>query len=86
MTFYAGLDVSTRETAICVIDPAGLVVWEGKIPTRVEAIAATLAVKAPGLVHVGMETGPVSVWLWHGLREVGVAVDCIHARRAAAAR
>jgi transposase len=85
MTLCAGLDVSTRETAICVIDTRGSVAWEGKVPTRVEAIANTLAVKAPGLVRVGMETGPVAVWLWHGLRHVGVAVDCIHARRAAAA-
>lgn len=85
MTLYAGLDVSTRETAICVVDGVGSVVWEGKVPTTVEAIADTLATRAAGLVRVGMETGPISVWLWHGLRRAGVAVDCIHARRAAAA-
>jgi transposase len=85
MTLYAGLDVSTRETAICVVDEVGAVVWEGKVPTTVEAIADALAARAAGLVRVGMETGPVSVWLWHGLRRIGVAVDCIHARRAAAA-
>jgi transposase len=32
-----------------------------------------------------METGPVAVWLWHGLRATGVPLDGIHARRAAAA-
>jgi transposase len=85
MTLYAGLDVSTSETAICVVDEIGSVVWEGKVPTTVEAIADALAARAAELVRVGMETGPVSVWLWHGLRRVGVAVDCIHARRAAAA-
>ena len=30
MTFFVGLDVSTKETAICVIDDAGERVWEGK--------------------------------------------------------
>ena len=85
MTLYAGLDVSKRETAICVVDESGSVVWEGKVPTTVEAIADVLAARAAGLVRVGMETDPISVWPWHGLRRVGVAVDCIHARRAAAA-
>ena len=33
----------------------------------------------------GMETGPVAVWLSHGLRDAGVPLDCIHARRTAAA-
>lgn len=43
MTLYAGLDVSTRETAICVVDAIGSVVWEGKVPTMVEAIVDALA-------------------------------------------
>lgn len=57
MTLYAGLDVSTREISICVVDAVGSVVWEGKVPTAVEAIADTLATRAAGLVRVGMETG-----------------------------
>jgi transposase len=31
-----------------------------------------------------METGSLAIWLWHGLRGLGVQVDCIHARHAAA--
>jgi transposase len=31
-----------------------------------------------------METGPLAIWLWHSLRDLGVEVDCIHARHAAA--
>lgn len=34
MTHYAGLDVSVKETAICVIDAGGTVVWQGKVPRR----------------------------------------------------
>lgn len=85
MTHYAGLDVSVKETAICVIDAGGAVVWQGKVPTGIEAIAEALAHHAPELERAGMETGPVAVWLWHGLRNVKVPLDCIHARRAAAA-
>jgi transposase len=85
MTHYAGLDVGLKETAICVIAADGCVVWQGKVATQPEAIASALARRAPQLARAGMETGPVAVWLSHGLRDLGVPIDCIHARRAAAA-
>ncbi|WP_439099854.1 IS110 family transposase [Bradyrhizobium yuanmingense] len=31
------------------------------------------------------ETGPLAIWLWHGLRALDVPIDCIHARHVAAA-
>lgn len=67
MTQYAGLDVSVKETAICIVDEAGLVTWQGKVRTGIEEIAEVLGRRAPDLVKAGMETGPVAVWLWHGL-------------------
>lgn len=47
MAQYAGLDVSVKETAICVVDAAGGLVRQGKVPTTIEAIASTLARYAP---------------------------------------
>ena len=35
--------------------------------------------------RVGMETGPLAIWLWHSLRALDVPVDCLHARHVAAA-
>ncbi len=84
-TKYAGLDVSLKETAICVVDDSGDVCWQGKVTTGIDAIADALQRHAPGLVRAGMETGPVAVWLSHGLNATGVPIDCVHARRAAAA-
>ena len=85
MTYFAGLDVSVRKTAICIVDALGGLVWEGEVATKVDAIAETLNRFAPSLKRAGMETGPVAVWLWHGLRDVNIPLDCIHARRSAAA-
>lgn len=85
MKHFVGLDVSMKETAVCVVDEAGQRVWEDSVPSTAEAIAAIIRSKAPDLVRVGMETGPQAVWLWHTLRDQGISVDCIHARRAAAA-
>jgi transposase len=85
MPLYVGLDVSQRETEICVIDGEGRRAWRGKCPSRPEAIAEVLRRHAPDATKVGMETGPLSIWLWHGLRALGVPIACIHARHIAAA-
>lgn len=85
MTLYVGLDVSQKATEICVVDADGARVWRGQCAADPEAIASTLARHAPGAARVGMETGPLAIWLWHGLRAIGIPVDCIHARHVAAA-
>lgn len=53
-------------------DSVGAVVWQGKVHTQIETIAEALARHAPELERAGMETGPVAVWLWHGLRDAAV--------------
>lgn len=85
MKHFVELDVSMKETAVCVLDDTGQRIWEGSVPSTAHAIAAVIRSKAPEAVRAGMETGPQAVWLWHSLREKGIKVDCIHARRAAAA-
>jgi transposase len=62
MSEYVGLDVSQRETSICVVHAAGRKVWQGRCPSTPEAIAVTLRKHAPAAVRVGMETGPLAVW------------------------
>ena len=73
MTQYAALDVSQETTAICLVDEAGRVIGEAKLPTCPDAIAAWLGKKAPDLVRVGLETGPLAVWLWNELHARGAA-------------
>ena len=42
MEHYAGLDVSVKETSVCIVDGAGKVIREVKIATEPEAIRAVL--------------------------------------------
>jgi transposase len=81
MEYYAGLDVSMKETHICVVDRDGDVALETNTSTLPEAIAAALA-KAPDCQRVVLETGRMAPTLYHGLAALGVPVICIESRQA----
>lgn len=85
MTKYAALDVSMEQTAICVIDESGKKLAEGKVSTDPDAITSWLAEKAGPVGKIGMETGPLAVWLWNALTTRGLPVVCLDARHANAA-
>jgi transposase len=84
MEYYVGLDVSLKQTSICVVNQTGSVVREGVVDSDPEAIAAFLRTKAPGAVRIGFETGPTATWLWTELKRLGLPVICIDARHAKA--
>ena len=84
MEYYVGLDVSLKQTSICVVDRAGLVVREGVIDSDPEAISGYVRSKAPNAVRIGLETGPTSTCLWTELKRLGLPVICIDARHAKA--
>jgi transposase len=85
MSTFAALDISQETTAVCVVDDTGHIVTERKIATCPEVISSFLARHAPSLDRVGMETGPMAVWLWNELNDRGLPVICIDARHANAA-
>ena len=85
MEQYVGLDVSLEQTSVCVVDGSGKTLWQGKCASTPEAIAATIRAKAPAVVRIGLESGPLSSWHWHELRKAGLPVVCLDARHASAA-
>ena len=84
MECYVGLDVSLKQTSICVVSRTGSVVREGVVDSDPDAIAAFVRSKAPGAIRVGLETGPTATWLWTELKQLGLPVICIDARHAKA--
>jgi hypothetical protein len=84
MECYVGLDVSLKQTSICVVDRTGSIVQEGVVDSDPEAIASFVRSKAPGTVRIGIETGPTTTWLWTELNRLGLPVICIDARHAKA--
>ena len=47
MEYYVGLDVSLKQTSICVVDQSGSVVREGVVNLDPEAISVYVRSKAP---------------------------------------
>ena len=47
-------------------------------------IAATLRTRAPQAERIGLESGPLSIWLCHALSALGLPVVCLDARHAKA--
>lgn len=86
LELYAGLDISDKQTHLCLVDDAGSEVWRGRCATDPEVIARTLARRArvlsASLRRAVLETGPLSAFLFHGLRARGLPAVCICARHA----
>lgn len=82
MSLFVGLDVSQRLTHLCVVDVDGKRVWRGKCATDPTILAQTIRAQAGSDARVGIETGPLTPWLVHGLRAAGVAMICVEARHA----
>ena len=85
MPHYAALDVSQDATSICLVDETGRVLGEAKLPTCPDAIAEWLGRRASDLARIGLETGPMAVWLWNELHARKLPVICLDARHAHAA-
>jgi transposase len=84
MEYYVGLDVSLKQTSICVVNETGSVVREGVVDSDPEAIAAFVRLHAAGALRIGLESGPTSTWLWTELKRLDLPVICIDARHAKA--
>ena len=80
MKQYVGLDVSQRETAVCVVDEAGKISFECKAPSDPGALGKILRRRGPQAERIGFESGAMASWLWHELTRLGLPVACIDAR------
>ncbi|MBL8544298.1 MAG: IS110 family transposase [Hyphomonadaceae bacterium] len=77
MEHFAGLDVATVESALCVVDGAGKIVFEAKLASEPAAIAAALKPYAQSLRQIGHEAGALSPWLQHELKAMGWSIQCL---------
>jgi transposase len=80
MAYFAGLDVSVKETNVCIVDDAGKIVPEARVASEPEALLQVLTNTIYRLKRVGLEAGPLSQWLYSVLAEAVLPVICVETR------
>ena len=85
MSYYAGMDVSLEETAICVVDEGGQIVKEVRAVSEPEALIKVLQAIGLPLERIGLEACSLTAWLHDGLCGAGLPAICIETRQANAA-
>jgi transposase len=65
--YFAGLDVSLEETAICIVDDAGVIVREARAVSEPEALVAFSRAAGMAMERVGLEACSLTAWLHQGL-------------------
>jgi transposase len=80
MDHFAGLDVSVKETSVCIVDDTGRIVQEVKVASEPEALLRVLMNPGYNIKRIGLEAGPLSQWLFSALADAGLPVICVETR------
>jgi transposase len=80
MDYFAGLDISVKETSVCIVDDAGRLVREVKVASEPDALLQVLTTPGLAFKRIGLEAGPLSQWLFSALAEAGLPVICVETR------
>ena len=80
MEHFAGLDVSVKDTSVCIVDDTGKIIREVKVASEPEALSAVLKSPAYHFKRIGLEAGPLSQWLFSALAEAELPVVCVETR------
>src|SRR3712207_6711290 len=85
MEHYAGIDVSLKDSSVCVVDASGRIVREAKVASEPEALVAWFRGLGLEVARIGLEAGPLSQWLHAGLGEAGFEAVLLETRHVKAA-
>jgi transposase len=80
MDHYAGIDVSLECSSVCVVDANGKIWREARVASEPEALIAWFHTLGFGLERIGLEAGPLSQWLFAGMKTTGLAVELLETR------
>jgi transposase len=80
MNDYAGIDMSLESVSICVVDATGGIAREAKIASEPETVTAWFKALGFELSRIGLEAGPLSQWLYGGMKQAGLPVELLETR------
>src|SRR5438270_5940762 len=67
MDYFAGLDVSVKDTNVCIVDDTGKIIREVKVASEPDALLQVLRNATYRFKRIGLEAGPLSQWLFSAL-------------------
>ena len=85
MEYYAGIDVSLKESSVCVVDATGKLVREVKVGSEPECLVGYFDQLDFPVERIGLEAGPLSQWLHAALVAAGHEVVLLETRHVKAA-
>jgi transposase len=85
MRYDAGIDVSLEQSSVCIVDPAGKIVTEAKVPSDPQDLVMFFKKLDFPVTRIGLEAGPLSQWLYAGLKGAGYDVVLLETRHVKAA-
>ena len=80
MDKYAGIDVSLEVSHVCVVDGEGRILKEAKVASEPDALIDWFASYGAPMARIGLEAGPLSQWLYAGMKTAGLAVELLETR------
>jgi transposase len=72
MEYYAGIDVSLESASLCIVDATGRIVREAKVASEPENLIGWFRGLGLAVMRIGLEAGPLSQWLYAGMRDAGL--------------
>jgi hypothetical protein len=75
MEYYAGIDVSLESASLCVVDATGRIMREAKVASEPEVLIEWFRDLGFAVTRIGLEAGPLSQWLYAGMRSAGLSVE-----------
>jgi transposase len=80
MEHYAGIGVSLESASLCVVDATGRIIREAKVASEPNVLIGWFRGLEFRVTGIGLEAGPLSQWLYAGMRAAGLAFELLETR------
>jgi transposase len=74
-----------ERSSVCVVEGSGKIVSEAKVASEPQALIGWFAALGLKLTRIGLEAGPLSQWLYAGMRQAGLPIELLETRHVRAA-
>ena len=72
--------LSLQSSSICIVDATGRIVRESKVASEPNDLIMWFQLLGLEVARIGLEAGPLSQWLYAGMKQAGFAVELLETR------